>query len=399
MRSCIPLLMRDDPATLGSQLAILCMVDGPGATWRISFERPLRNARARREVSFCCFEENSIQKLPISQIRLELEALVEETEPSIIILSRCSSIAVQILLEIAKRAGIPTIYHIDDDLFQVPAELGAAKFQYYNSPERQANLRIGCSGADLIYCSTRALYYRLGRFGFATPIVYGEIYCAIPDAVNAFTPKWPLTIGYMGTSGHKTDLELIVPEVLELMQEHPNLRFEVFGSIDLPRELSSAYPHRTAKFAPTSDYDAFLARLGELGWAVGVAPLRDMAFNTVKANTKFIEYAAAGIPCVVSSGQVYDDVVRHGAAPAASRPDEWRAAIDELLDDLDKAAAQLNTAQHYAQAKFSTAKLAEQVFAVIDCAMQARARAVNQPANAAAHIGSGSMIEPSPGPC
>jgi glycosyltransferase involved in cell wall biosynthesis len=350
------------------------MVDGPGATWRISFERPLRAARARGEVGLCCFDENALQRFSIEQIRSELTSLIEAAEPAVVVLSRCSSVAVQFLLEVAERADVPCIYHIDDDLFGVSRQLGASKFNYYNSPERRANLRIGCTEAELIYCSTRSLYDRLGRFGFATPMVYGEIYCAAPDAMHAFAPKRPLTIGYMGSSGHDSDLALIVPEIVTLMRERSEVNFEVFGTVDMPLELSSDFPGRTSKFTVIWDYDEFLQRLGELGWAVGLAPLRDIAFNTVKANTKFIEYTAAGIPSVVSSGRVYGDAIRRGVASAASSSAEWRQAICSLLDDLGKARTQAESAQAYIRAEFSEDRLAQQVLRVMRAVINRRAR-------------------------
>ncbi|WP_128562621.1 hypothetical protein, partial [Methylobacterium crusticola] len=338
LRADLPFLTLD-PARPGAT-TILCLADGPGATWRISFERPLRAARARREVRFACLDEAALRVLPPGAAGAGLRTLMEVLAPDAVVMSRFAGPLVGPVLREAARAACPVVVHLDDDLFQVPDELGPAKAARHGAPARRGSLHAACRGADLIYASTRALHLRLGRAGYPAPAVYGAVYCAAHEPFADYAPRRPPAIGYMGTSGHEADLAAWVPAVLALMRARADLRFETFGTVAMPPALAEAFPGRVSRRPPVADYDAFLDAMRGLGWAVGLAPLRPTPFNAVKADTKLVEYAAAGIPAVVAEGPAYAEAVAAGAALAAGSAEACAAAAAGLLDAPGRAAAQ-----------------------------------------------------------
>src|SRR5688500_9059221 len=111
--------------------------NGPTATQMISFEQPFANAPdAPFEIAF----ERDLAAVA------EVETAFAAHAPDLLVLSRCVSSRGSDWIRLGRAAGIPIIFHIDDDLLAVPASLGAAKFKAYNSPERLQALRDNIEG-------------------------------------------------------------------------------------------------------------------------------------------------------------------------------------------------------------------------------------------------------------
>ena len=73
-------------------------------------------------------------------------------------------------------------------------------------------------------------------------------------------------------------------------------------------------------------------RLNELG--IGIAPLADTRFNAAKSWLKPLEYAALGIPSVVSDRREYRRLnAKTGIGVIASRPRDWYRQISRLIVD------------------------------------------------------------------
>src|ERR1044072_3696145 len=84
---------------------------------------------------------------------------------------------------------------------------------------------------------------------------------------------------------------------------------------------------RVRKHRPVSgDYAGFKTALMGMGWDVGLAPLRPIAYNRFKTPTKWVEYAEAGIATIVSDCEVYQPMIGADAALAAG-PEQWESAM------------------------------------------------------------------------
>jgi glycosyltransferase involved in cell wall biosynthesis len=134
----------------------------------------------------------------------------------------------------------------------------------------------------------------------------------------------------MGSASHNHDLEMIVPALNAILGRFDHVSVELFGSIsDQPAaELIRGRVRR--RKAVAGDYGRFKQVLAGLGWDIGLAPLRPIAYNLCKTPTKWVEYAEAGIAPVVSDLEVYRPMVAAEAAVPA-RPDEWESAIARLI--------------------------------------------------------------------
>ncbi len=345
---------------------------GPTATQMISFDQPFAGA-TDCPVRFV-FETHRPDSESIG------DAFAAH-RPSVLILSRYTSNLGREWIALARQSGIPAIYHLDDDLLAVPASLGKSKFKAYNSPERLQALRDNIEASDLLYVSTAELAKRFDEHGIGTPIIGGDVYCAVSaeDIGALVAPATGPVIGYMGTAGHAADLAMVLPAVIELMETIPNLQFELFGTIAMPAELER-FTGRVRHLPPLGSYAEFLPFLRSLGWWIGLAPLEDNVFNRCKADTKWVEYSLSGIAVVASDLPVYHRACANGAGILASGSDEWRDAVHRLLLDPDARKRMVAAAQAKLRTAYSHESLRKQVLKVFEeaTALAEQARRANE---------------------
>jgi hypothetical protein len=286
--------------------------------------------------------------------------------PDAIIFSRYSGPYGPDMVAWARRRGVPVIYHLDDDLVSVPRSLSARKHAYHNAPERLEAVRALLTGATLVYASTERLRDRLLETFSDLPIVTGPINCS--GRVIRTPAKGPARIiGYMASADHLPNLQMIMPAIVAVLNRHPQLRFELFGSIPIPPELER-FGERIVKVPPIPDYETFLKRFGDRGWDIGICPLVPNEFNLTKSNNKWIEYSSLGIAVVASDRMIYDECCADGCGALADDPESWLAALDHLVADDDARLAMIVRAQRKLESEFSIAQHREQILDVIELA-------------------------------
>jgi len=353
--------------TKKSQLTerILVLSDRIGATQYISFAQPLEKLISTEKI---------ILRMESDQKEWEFQKVTQQiwldSRPTVLILSRYLHERAIRFVELARKAGVPVIFHIDDDLMDVPLSLGVSKYNYYHQPERLEALRAVMDASDMVYASTTILADTLLTHGIKAPIVAGDIYCAIdPALIHKSIPATQPVIGYMGTGGHSEDLALVLPAIIRLMTEIPSLCFETFGTISPPEELArfgSRYLHHSG----VMDYKLFLSKLAGLGWWIGIAPLESNTFNHCKADTKWVEYSFAGIPVVASNLPVYHRACADGSGILAGNDTEWFNALATLIRNAEYRRNLVDAAQQKLIHLYSHRALEKQLINVIDQAKQ-----------------------------
>lgn len=345
----------------------LVVMDSRGkrtATQEISFAQPFEGAEdSRFQLGFAVDDDGGGA----------IDRAFADQRPDLIVLSRYTAENGVDWIARAHGAGVPAIFHIDDDLLAVPISLGPSKFKAYNDPARLAALRANIEHSDLCYVSTPELAKRFAEHGIEAPIAAGDIYCSVrTEEVGALAP--PATgpvIGYMGTGGHSADVAMILPAVAELMSRIPSLNFELFGTIKMPPELA-AFGSRVRHLPPVADYAEFRTHLRSLGWWVGLAPLEDNPFNRCKADTKWVEYSLAGMAVVASDLPVYHRACAGGSGLLASTTEQWVQAVAELLYDPAERQRTVAAAQTKLRDEYSREKLRAQVIRIFEQACRAK---------------------------
>jgi hypothetical protein len=72
-----------------------------------------------------------------------------------------------------------------------------------------------------------------------------------------------------------------------------------------------------------------------MGYDIGLAPLKNDLFHNSKTNNKFREYGACWVAGVYSNAEIYTDCVENGRTGllVSNEEDAWYKAIKKLIDD------------------------------------------------------------------
>jgi hypothetical protein len=182
-----------------------------------------------------------------------------------------------------------------------------------------------------VIAATPALAEKLARLAGHGRVGWMEIGSAGRPHPRPPSADGSLVIGYMGSASHNHDLEMIAPALNAVLEGFDHVSVELFGSIS-QQPAADLLRGRVRKHRPVSgDYQGFKTVLAGLGWDIGLAPLRPIAYNRFKTPTKWVEYAEAGIAVIVSDSEVYQPMIQADAALAAN-PEQWDSAMRRLIE-------------------------------------------------------------------
>lgn len=138
-------------------------------------------------------------------------------------------------------------------------------------------------------------------------------------------------VGYQGSPSHSTDWPLwLMKQLIEFLGRWSDWGMHFWG----PNEPVDGWPHNqvgnTPWFENVPDY------YRSLSMDIGIGPLKDTPFNRGKSALRAVEYAALGIPAILSAGPAYTGWVDHGVTGVLLDPgDSWSHAIATLAADQD----------------------------------------------------------------
>ncbi len=347
---------------------VLFVANGVVPTLQLSFLKPLAALVDAGDIALDIlteeemrerFGENADEGLIIAW----LEKRFALFRPSLFVFCRYSGPSVEVMTSWARRRGIPVIFHIDDDLLSIPPAIGDKKYQFHNQPARLATVRHLLDTSDLVYCSTERLRERLASLGCGAPLVAGGIY-ASGEVIAEAVERPVRTVGYMASADHAHNLDMILPALVAYLRRHPEVLFELFGSIPRPAALDE-FGDRVQTAPPIKNYERFLSEFAARRWDIGLCPLVGIPFNLMKANTKWVEYTAAGVAVIASHNTVYDDCCADGCGMLATTEKQWLAALEELTDPAARY-AQVASAQNKLQRQYALPRLRQQVEEVFE---------------------------------
>lgn len=349
-------------------------------TLQVCLERPLDPLARAGTLAMDLVTEPQLKQVarsgPAGAIDQWIDATFGRFAPDALIFCRYSGPFAPQMLSWAQGNGIPVIYHIDDDLLAVPKELGERKHAFHNAPNRLAAVRTLLSGADVVYASTERLRQRLLDYYPDRPMVTGPINCS-GRILGSPGEGFARTIGYTGFD-HFADLMMILPALIAILDKYSHISFEVFGSIPIPQELER-FGNRVRTIPPVQDYEAFLQRLAELKWDIGICPLTQTEFNLTKSNNKWVEYTSVGTAVIASGNMIYDECCADGSGILAYKLDDWAVGLDLLVNDDAARLAMVARAQRKLEADYGIAKHRKQILGVVELARElAERRAVTE---------------------
>jgi glycosyltransferase involved in cell wall biosynthesis len=245
--------------------------------------------------------------------------------------------------KLALRVGKPIIYDMDDAFF-IPYE---GKLLLDGKLEPLLSAAAACT------CGNE--YLRDYASGFC------ERSIVVPTVVDTslYRPRRkaasrPLTIGWIGSPSTWCNVRPLLPLLRQLCAER-GVRFRTVGAGTEAEQdrfpgLDLVDWSEAAEIAEVQRMD------------IGIMPLLDRPFQRGKSGYKLVQYMACGLPVVASPVGVNTRIVANGDnGLLASSTEEWRAALDRLLDDSALRKAMGKASRTLAERSYSLASQAPRV--------------------------------------
>lgn len=358
-----------------NEFRILLLTDEFSATYYLAFHYPLNFLSKKYEIKLQEFSRNRIiNKTANIKPNLFIKQLLQQEQPNIVVFNRYGLPHGSLILEQGQEYSIKTVYFIDDDLLNIPQEMGTVFKQTHAQKETIAERRYLLENVDLIWASTSYLQNRLSQL-LNRPIFFTDSYP--PYLVNLISrpsklklkikqiqDKRSFTFGYMGSKGHQRDLEKIVPAIKKILLHFPDAYFETFGTIAMPDELKS-FGKRVTSHPVISNYRNFLNHLYRLNWQLGLAPLETTEFNLCKSPIKYLEYTACNIPTLASDISIYNQFNDHQDIFIAAA-DQWYDKIQDAICHPEIRTDILRKAKKRCSERFSLDSLAARLAAILE---------------------------------
>jgi hypothetical protein len=252
-------------------------------------------------------------------------------DADVIVVQRVSHRHLANALAWIREQGVAVVMDIDDDLSSIHPRNPA--WQMMHPKSRGGEFADDHSWNHTI---TAAKHCTLTT---VTSPALAQIYRGINGArvLHNYVPDHYLDIEHtdspvMGWGGavatHPDDLQEASTGITRLMDEGHS--FVVVGPVEGVQEALGT-SHEVACTGPLH-IDTWPYGINAIG--VGIAPLADTRFNKSKSALKPIEYAALGIPSVVSPRAEYRSLSeRHGIGVMAARPKDWYKALKKFVTD------------------------------------------------------------------
>lgn len=233
-------------------------------------------------------------------------------------------------IPLIRAEGIAVVIDMDDDLTCIHPANPAFHMLHPTNPTHALHswqhTLTACDAATMVTVSTPAL---LSRYGRRRP---GHVlYNAVPKRYLDVQHEDSNVVGWAGSvHSHPTDLQVMGPVIAQLLQTGG--RFRVAGplqGVHTALGVNAKFEIETTDVV--QDINAWPLAVNTIG--IGVAPLADSKFNSAKSWLKPLEYAAVGVPCVVSPRAEYTRLAKQGVGVTAKTPSEWRRKINSLRKD------------------------------------------------------------------
>jgi glycosyltransferase involved in cell wall biosynthesis len=255
-----------------------------------------------------------------------------------------------------RAAGIPTVYEVDDLVFDeeaFPEPLAAydgaiTADQHFGLRAGVALVRHTVAACDAAIASTEQLavqmraLVRSGRALVHRNGLSAELAKIARDSAprGRIAEDNSVTLFYgSGTRAHAADFrDILAPALDRLMGEDDTVRFIACGYVNAS-SLAERYPGRVEQVDPVTDRDAYLSQL--LSVDINLAVLQAGAFNDCKSEIKWLEAAAFCVPSVVSDVEGYRETLKDGThlVRVSPKAEAWYSALRSLVANPKRRAA------------------------------------------------------------
>ncbi len=220
-----------------------------------------------------------------------------------------------------------TVYEIADDLNALQT-WNPVYFFYKNKQNLDLGLRLAstCNALQVSSAELKKLYGHLNKNCTVFP---NQILNVPPE--KPLRKEGELVIGWGGSHGHMEDMAEIARPLINWIITKPNVSLHLMCSEPIWKLFDSLPLNRKKWTLPGSmdDYCNFLKTID-----IGIAPLKDLAFNRSRSDVKFLEYAISGIVPVMAHIEPYLESVNIGKTGFLFKnPGELIVTLNRLTQD------------------------------------------------------------------
>lgn len=349
------------PLTKDNKLKILFIANALIPTLQLCLLKPLESLIEKKKIDYHIITDTDYAKHKNQGITLN-QTLID-FKPNLIVFCRYSGMLAQNILYWSKQHKVPSLFHIDDDLLNIPIDLGQKKYEFHHQPQRIFTVNQLINECTLVYAANENLKKHFEKTNPKARIIAGEISCS-GRILKKPTLKPVSVIGYMGFD-HDHDFKVCLKAITTYLKENKHVRFELFGKIKKPRCLNR-FKDRVIVLPPVKNYDEFLQTLLERQWDIGIAPLANLSFNQYKSINKWLEYTLTGTAFIGSKNTIYDDCTSNDCGLLAFDSRSWLNALNLFSNNPTLRVAHVLNAQEKVKTRYCRQKHQQQLLSIFN---------------------------------
>ncbi len=284
--------------------------------------------------------------------------------------------AIRRLLDQCERSGRPTVFDIDDWIF----DREARSFMSWNRPDSLEDY-IAANSALLDRCShsigaTTPLVERLqarGKPAFLLINNVGLEWLRLSERGRRFRQEQEgATLAYVsGTPTHDKDFAQILPALTRVMRAMPSVRLRIAGPLNIPEEMSHFQDRiEHIGFVPWRKIPYILGDVD-----MNLAPLEiGNPFAESKSELKYLEASPLGLPTIASPTPAFRKAITRGEnGLLAESEKEWAEALLECIEEPTRRRKLGENARRHVEEVYHPRVAAERLVGVIDEILSRRA--------------------------
>ncbi len=234
-----------------------------------------------------------------------------------------------------------TVYEIADDLNALQT-WNPVYFFFKNKQNLDLGFRLANS-CNALQVTSSELKKQYGHINKNCKVFPNQILNVPPE--RPLNDGNELVIGWGGSHGHMEDMAEIARPLINWLITKPHISLHLMCSEPIWKLFDSLPQNKKKWTLPGSleDYYNFLNKID-----IGIAPLKDSAFNRSRSDVKFLEYAISGIVPVMAHIEPYVESVNVGKTGFLFRnPGELIVNLNLLSQDHSLAQNVANEARQY----------------------------------------------------
>jgi hypothetical protein len=241
--------------------------------------------------------------------------------------------------KIARRNRHRLVLDVDDDVWNFDPRTDTHRFW---TDKRLLRLQTNIAMADVVTTPSEHLADILSALNHNVVVLPNYV----PEWLlshNPYNPRQTFVMGYQGARQHTIDVQTIGQDVWTILRRHRRARVHLWGELN-----PLGWPEgRVIRTPWQSDIPAYYR---SLSMTVGLGPLADVAFNYAKSAIRAVEYAALGIPAMLTDVPVYREYVHPGYSGWLIPPGEtWLDTLEWAYSNREKVSVMGQCARGYAK--------------------------------------------------